>query len=226
MQKFTLYLIWVLVAGMTLPSAAQEKQDQLNRGSIHPGFIITLQGDTVRGFLLNINLLTNQHMTFYYTDSSDFKGRIKYKPKEIKAYQVGNRYYESMKYAFTNSSNKQNFILKKLSGPISMYVWYYNPDKPNYMAKDLTLEDLSKAILYEESDLHTIEYGMKGKEELTELSGWKFLIKFAKNMSAYVADDAELADKIRNKTEGYLGLSRDIEHIIIEYNARKMGKGK
>ena len=41
-------------------------------------------------------------------------------------------------------------------------------------------------------------------------------------MSAYVADDAVLADKIRNKTEGYVGLDRDIVRILLEYNERKM----
>ena len=62
------------LAGFSLPAGAQDKltQDSLRRGSIHPGFIITIQGDTLKGFLLNINLWLNQKMTFYYTDSSDF----------------------------------------------------------------------------------------------------------------------------------------------------------
>jgi len=46
-------------------------------------------------------------------------------------------------------------------------------------------------------------------------------MKFAKNMSAYVADDVELAEKILNKTNGYLGTSGGIENIIREYNERK-----
>lgn len=217
--------ICFLLAGLSIQVIAQEEQaqDSLKRGSIHPGFIITLKGDTVRGYLLNINLWANQKTTFYYKDSSDFKGRIKYKANDIKAYQVGNRYYESMKYSFTNSTHRYNFILKKLNGPISLYVWYYNPDQPNYMAKDLTLEDISKAVLFNEKDLYSNLYGDKADGEFTELTKFKFLFKFAKNMSAYVADDTELAEKILNKTEGYLGITRDIEKIIREYNKWKTG---
>ena len=44
--------------------SAQESPPAPNRGSVLPGFIITLQGDTVRGYLLNINLWLNQKMTF------------------------------------------------------------------------------------------------------------------------------------------------------------------
>jgi len=213
------------MSGLSILAVAQETQtlDSLKRGSIHPGFIITLKGDTIRGYLLNINLWANQKTTFYYKDSSDFKGRIKYKANDIKAYQIGNRYYESMKYSFTNSTRKQNFILKKLNGPINLYVWYYNPDQPNYMSADLTLEDLTKAVLFNEKNLYSNLYGDKADGEFTELTKFKFLLKFAKNMSAYVADDAELAEKILNKKEGYLGLDRDIISIIKEYNNWKTG---
>jgi hypothetical protein len=215
--------ICFLLAGLSIQVVAQEEQaqDSLKRGSIHPGFIITLKGDTVRGYLLNINLLANQKMTFYYKDSSDFKGRIKYKAKEIKAYQVGNRYYESMKYSFTNSTLTHNFILKKLDGPTELYMWYYNPDQPDYFAKDLTLEDISKAVLFNETELWINVFGMKPDGEFTELTGLRFLMKFAKNMSAYVADNAELAQKIHSKTKGYQGIPRDLENIIREYNKWK-----
>ena len=217
-------IICFFSASLFLPAIAQETelQDLLRRGGIYPGFIITLQGDTVEGFMLNINLWLNQMMTYYYSDSTDFKGRVKYKAKDIKAYQVGNRYYESMKYSFLNSSKKQNFIQKKYDGPISMYIWYYNPDQPNFMDKDLTLKELGSAFMFDEEELHTNLYGMKANGEFTNLTHWKFLIKFAKSMSAYVADDAVLADKIRNKTEGYVGLDRDIVRILLEYNERKM----
>jgi hypothetical protein len=211
---------WLFLFSFSLPADAQESE--LERGSLHPGFIISLQGDTVKGYLLNINLWLNQHMTFFYKDPEDFKERIKYKPDEIKAYQVGNRYYESMKYPFTLSPHKQNFILRKLHGPINLYVWYYDEDKAKLISPDISLVDLTKAILFEERDLWTNDFGMKANGEFTELTGFKFLMKFAKNMSAYVADDVELADKILKKAQGYQGISRDIENIIREYNARKL----
>ncbi len=218
------FCICFLLAGLLIPAVAQETKapDSLKRGSIYPGFIITHEGDTVKGYLLNINLWLNQMMTFYYTDSTDFKGRVKYKAKDIKAYQVGNRYYESMDYIFSFSSHKQNFILRKVHGPIDLFVWYYDEDRSKLMSPDISLAELASAFLFNEDELWTNVFGRKENGEFTEITSVKFLMKFAKKMSAYVADDPELAGKILNKTEGYKGIPKDMENIIREYNNWKM----
>lgn len=218
-------LLFILL--LNLVSQPAQSQEQLKRGSFHPGFIITNKGDTLKGYLLNINLWLNQQMTFLYKDTNDFKGRIKYKPDEIKAYQVGNRYYESMKYAFSYSTHKYNFILRKVHGPIDLFVWYYDMDRGAlFSPADLTLAELTSAMLFNEDELSTNAFGRKQSGEFTDLTSFKFLMKFAKNMSAYVADHAELVAKINNKTPGYLGITRDIENIIREYNTWKTGSMK
>ena len=204
--------------GMIIPATAQDTIPVPERGSVLPGYVITNEGDTARGHLLNINLWLNQNMTFFYTDPDDRQGRVKYKPKDIRAYQVGPRYYESMKYAFPYSSHKNNFILRKFDGPIKFYVWYYNPDKLNLMDTDISLDDLAKAFLYEEDELSKSGYAIKGDGELTELTSFRFLLKFARNMSEYVKEDPELSRKIAEKTPGYLGIHADIESIVSEYN--------
>jgi hypothetical protein len=214
-----LLLIACLISGYYFtPLRAQDTLPRLERGSVHPGFIITNDGDTIKGYILNINLLLNQNMTFYYSDPEDRAGRVKYKPKEIKAYQVGPSYYESMKYSFPYKARKESFVLRKFNGPVELYVWYYNPDKANLMDPDITLDDLEKSLVYEEEDLSASYYAVKDGGEFTELTSFKFLLKFARNMSEYVGDDPELAKKISDKTEGYLGIPRDIERIILEYN--------
>ena len=145
-----LLLIACLVSGFYIaPLRAQDTLPALERGSVHPGYIITNEGDKVEGYLLNINLWLNQNMTFFYTDPDDREGRVKYKPKDIKAYQVGPRYYESMKYSFPYKARKESFVLRKYNGPIRLYVWYYNPDKANLMDPDITLDDLEKSLVYE-----------------------------------------------------------------------------
>lgn len=196
---------------------AQKKEAGLERGSIHPGYVITLKGDTVKGYLLNINLWLNQKMTFLYSDPEDRKGRIKYTPKEIKAYQVGQRYYESIKYPFVYSTHAENFILRKVNGPIKYYVWYYDEDRNKLMSLDkLSLTDIEKAILFDESELWTNEFGLKQNEETLTPFNLKFLMKFSRNMADYVKDYPELARKIENKQEGYKNIN--IESIIREYN--------
>jgi hypothetical protein len=196
---------------------AQESQQEPDRGSVLPGFIITLQGDTVRGYLLNINLWLNQKMTFFYTDPDDREGRVKYTPKEIRAYQVGPRYYESITHPFTNSIRSENFILRKVDGPIKYYIWYFDEDKSKLMVWDkISLADLGKAFLFDESELWKDEFGKKENEKTLTRFDFKFLLKFAKNMSEYVKDYMELAQKIANKKEGYKNIN--IEAIIREYN--------
>lgn len=215
-----LFQLWIclILLSFSIPTGAQETQPE--RGSVLPGFIITLKGDTVKGYLLNINLWLNQHMTFFYKDPGDVKGRIKYKPNDIRAYQVGNRYYESMKYPFNYSTHKQNFILRKLHGPIDYYVWYFDEDRAKLMSPDISLADLTSAFLFDEKDLWKNEFGRKKNGEFKELDDIKFIMKFSKTMSEYVKDDAELAGKILQKTKGYQNI--DTEKIIREYNERKL----
>ena len=156
-------------------------------------------------------------MTFFYKDPDDREGRIKYKPKEIRAYKVGPRYYESIDHPFTNSIRSDNFLLRKVDGPVKYYVWYYDEDKTKIAGWDkITLADLEKALLFDESELWKDEFAKKGIEETLTSFDLKFLMKFAKNMSEYVRDDAELSKKIANKTEGYKNIN--IEAIIREYN--------
>jgi len=210
-------LFVVFLSLLPVLCSAQESPPAPNRGSVLPGFIITLQGDTVRGYLLNINLWLNQKMTFLYKDPDDREGRVRYTPKEIRAYQVGPRYYESITHSFTNSIRSENFILRKVDGPIKYYVWYFDEDKTKLMAWDkISIADLGKAFLFDESELWKDEFGKKENEETLTPFAFKFLLKFAKNMSEYVKDYVELAQKIANKTEGYKNIN--IEAIIREYN--------
>jgi len=156
-------------------------------------------------------------MTFLYADPNDRESRVKYSPKEIRAYQVGPRHYESFHRMFTNSTHADNFLLRKIDGPVKYYVWYFDEDRTKAAVWDkLSLTDLAKAFLMEEEELWKEEFAMReGEITLTEFN-LKFLMKFAKNMSGYVADYPELAQKIAVKQEGYKNI--DIGKIIREYN--------
>ncbi len=220
MKRLFLLLFGLLLAGNCMRAGAQDTLPEPKRGEVLPGCIITLNGDTVHGYLLNINLWMNQHMTFLYKTPDDAAGRVKYKPKEIKAYRVGNRYYESMKYSFVYSMFPHNFILRKVDGPIKHYVWYYNEDRSKLMSPDVSLAELSKAFVFTEDELWKDEFASRGDEAELIKFDLKFLMKFAKNMAAFVEDDKELAQKVAGKVKGYQGV--DIEKIIREYNRWKV----
>lgn len=216
MKRLFILVSGLLLAGHGMHAWAQDALAEPKRGEVLPGFVIDLQGDTTRGYLLNINLWMNQHMTFFYTTPDDAESRVKYKPREIRAYQVGNRYYESMKYPFNYSIYPYNFVLRKLDGPVRYYVWYYDEDRAKLMSPDIGIADLAKAFLFNEDELWKDEFARKGDGEFIPFD-LKFLIKFAKNMAAFVADDKELAQKVSDKVKGYQNV--DIEKIIREYNA-------
>lgn len=220
MKRYIHLWIFLLLIGFSVPLVAQNDEPEPARGSVLPGFIITLSGDTVKGYLLNINLWMNQHMTLFYTSPDDTDGRVKYKPKEIKAYKVGNRFYESMKYPFAHSIYPYNFVLRKVNGPFKYYVWYFNEDHSKLMSPDISLDELTKAFVFEENELWKEEFGKMGDGEFFRFD-LKFMMKFAKNMSEYVKDDAELFQKVRDKVKGYQNV--DIERIAKEYNQGKGG---
>jgi hypothetical protein len=222
MKNISNYYVLLVFLLLPVTNNAQSSSDNLERGSIHPGYIITIQGDTVKGYILNINLWLNQRMTFLYTNPDDREGRVKYTPKEIKAYKVGPRYYESFHRTFTNSIRADNFMLRKVDGPIKYYVWYFDENKSKLMFWDkISLSDLTKAFLMEEGELWKDEFAMKESETALTEFNLKFLMKFSKNMFEYVKDYPELAQKITGKQEGYKNIN--IENIIKEYNLWYLG---
>jgi hypothetical protein len=214
MMKRLIFITVILLSGIL--TRAQNDTNLLQRGTIYPGYIIELEGDTVYGFILNSNLWYNQVMVFYYADSSDRENRIKYKAKDVKGYKVGNRNYDSYKHPATYSTHAYNFFLRKITGPINYYIWYYDPDKGNLMEPVLTMEGLASALLFAESELWTQEVAQKGNDDPVDLN----IIGFAKTLSGIIKDDPELARKVKDKETGYK--STDAAKIIQEYNSRKM----
>jgi hypothetical protein len=207
---------YLLIILLPVSGIAQNDTLSLQRGTTYPGYIITLEDDTVHGWLLNINLWLNQHMTFFYDDPDKKEDRIKYKAKELKGYMVGNRIYESIKFPGSYSMHAYNFFMREMTGAIDYYVWYYDPERSKISDTDISLDDISDAMLFEESELSTQQLCRKLNEDMIDLGALKYLVNFDKNMSKLVSDYPELAEKIRNKEEGYKWT--DLKKVISEYN--------
>ncbi len=228
-MKATLILSGLVIAGIM---AYGQKADSLKTGdttrvklwTVYPGYIVKKDNDTVKGYLLLKNRVANQDKVFFYnTPDGDKKDAIKYKPKAIKAYKVGPRFYESFKFNpgvssySTNDANTYHFVIKTLDGPITLYKWYYetvqrsedrvkvNEDKPLNTKIDLS---------FNEDELSSITLGKMPDGELVNFD--KMLIGFKKKMSKLVADYPELSKKIAGKQAGYR--RSDIEKIVKEYN--------
>ena len=198
---------------------------QVKLWSLFPGYVITRSNDTLRGYVLLKNLINNQDRVFFYRNPDDEKYTDKYKPKDLKAYKVGPRYYESFRFKppvsySSNDARTYHFILKIIDGPFSLYRWYYETVEQSKARVKLDRDHPLNSQVdlgFSEKNLKHEDYGLTPRGEFIDLGSLKMLTHFKKNMSKLVEDDTELAQKIRNKEKGY-GYY-DLEKIIHEYNS-------
>jgi hypothetical protein len=104
---------------------AQQDQETVKLWTIYPGYVITNENDTIHGYIKLNNLIDNQRKALFYNSPDDENYAEKYKPKDIKAYKVGPRYYESFKFWPETEARGVHFFLKIIDGPLSYYKWYY-----------------------------------------------------------------------------------------------------
>lgn len=215
MKKLLLFILMLIGTGLM----AQEDQEEVKLWTIYPGYVITHKNDTIRGYIKLNNFVNNQKKAFFYNHPDDEKCAEKYKPKDIKAYKVGPRYYESFKFWPETEARGLHFFLKVIDGPISVYKWYYEPVE---LSKErVKIDDDGRIsnidLSFSEENLSTELIPVKPGGEPEKLKNLKYATNFKKNMSKYLEDYPELAAKIANKEDGY-GIG-NIEDIIREYNA-------
>ena len=222
--------IFILFPAILMSSIlyGQTENEAINNDSAHirlwtkyPGYVVTKDNDTVKGYLMLKNLIANQDKVFFYHDKDTDKGEaVKYKPKQLKAYKVGPRYYESYKFKppvasySTNDAKTYHFVLKVIDGPISLYKWFYEPTERSEERVKIDTSDILNSkidLTFSETGLESVTFIKKFDGELTS-----FGLGFKKKMSKIVSDDKELSKKILNKEKGYR--SWDLEKIVKEYN--------
>ena len=222
MKRFVLAFILVTAAH---PASCQQKE-RVQLWTLYPGYVVTKDNDTIKGYLMLKNLINNQDKVFFYKSKSDKKeDAVKYKPKDIKAYKVGPRYYESFKFKpsvstySANDAKTYHFVLRVLDGPLSLYRWYYETIEKSKERVNVDAEhplNTKVDLSFNEDELKYITLGRKNGGEIIDFNSMKMLMGFKKNMSKLVADYPELAGKIAKKKEGYQ--HQDIENIVKEYN--------
>jgi hypothetical protein len=174
---------------------AQEKSDTIKLFTRYPGYIVTNSNDTVKGYLLLKNKIANQGSVFFF-DSPDAKETLKkYKPREIKAYKVADRNYETMKYSSENTVMRYCFFLPVFDGPISFYKAYYG-DKERIKIDENDIWNSKIDLSFSENELKEQNLGKRDTEEdLQFFDSMGYLLKFKKTMSEYLSDYPEIAKK-------------------------------
>ncbi len=185
-------------------------------GKKYPGYIITLEGDTVKGFLkaetrCSIGGIgaSNQNTAEFYINESDKKPAAKYKPTDIKGYKIADKIYESIAYS-GGLLKKPNFNLVIEDGAIRLYEWYATVENYSTLSKqsgeswqDFDGRRFETKVIVCKNGSEPIEMSMLG-------------LSFAKKMPPLISDNAEMAQKVTNKEKGYTFLN--MYEVIKEYN--------
>ncbi len=231
MKRFNLFIALLMISlqgyGQKAVVTPGSDSVRVKLWTLYPGYIVTRENDTIRGYLMLKNLVNNQDKVYFYkSPDQDKKEAVKYKPKDLKAYKVGPRVYESFKFrpsASTyagNDARAWHFILKAIDGPFTLYRWYYETIERSEERVKMQKghpETLSVDLSFNEDELKHITLGRKLGGELIDFDSFKMLTGFKKQMSRLVADDPELSKKIAGKAEGYR--IANLEKIVREYNA-------
>lgn len=166
-------------------------------GKKYPGFYVTNAGDTVHGYFMHGTKLQNQSHCDFYKLETNPKPDQKFSPADISSYKVADKLYRSIHYSGGLLKKPLRFVLVVKDGGISQFIFY---------SEDPTTPTEEKTVYYKAND--------PANPDPMELQD--FGIGFAKKMSAFVADYAELSKKVADKEKGYGMLQ--IDAIVDEYN--------
>jgi hypothetical protein len=213
MRKFTLLLL-----AFVCSTAVTKAQDWSGRTyqfyDIYPGYVITENGDTTKGYVEHGNRTGNQKTCIFYTDASK-KDKKKFKPSELKGYGVGDKHYRTIAFSGGLLAKPVSFVLLIKPGRICQYIYYSKKDDMFAMrGKNETDAEFDARI-------HTDEIVWQKLDE-KPIQQAELALGFAKKMSKLMSDYPEIAAKIEGKEEGY-GLFK-IYNIMDEYNKWWEGK--
>ncbi len=208
MKSFTSAAI--LVIGLLISSGcfAQDWTGTYKYYDIYPGYIITLTGDTTKGYVEHGNRSSNQKNCIFYTDASK-KDKQKYKASEINGYGVADKHYRSIHFTGGLNSKPIGFVLVLKPGRVTQFFYYSK--------KDNVMEIMGKNETQAEYDarIHTDEVVWQKLDE-TPFQQTELILGYAKKISKLLADYPELSAKVENKEKGY-GLL-NIYKVMDEYN--------
>jgi hypothetical protein len=216
MKKLFLSLHLLLASCFLAPllTYAQTEVDWAGKtykfGGIYPGYIVTLNGDTVKGYVQHNNRVDNQDKAYFYTDPNSNKTKKSYNPSELKGYMVGDKVYRSIEWSGGLFGKMMKFNLLEKDGAIAQYTFYAKSE--GYMIQVHNKDEDDYAYDARVSERQSV-FQKRNEKPFDQTS---LGLSFAKKTSELVSDYPELAAKVKNKEKGY-GMLNLLE-IIDEYN--------
>lgn len=212
-KSFFLFLLPIFFCGTPVAFSQITPDEQLhlvNPGiqKWFPGWYISLQGDTVRGFIYLSNQIDNQMLLKYAVDNPPVSAIKTMTPADVRGYRVKDRVYESLLTESTRDA-APSFFRRMESGRINLYAWYSLP-----LSGTLPEGKKQRPITVNDEKFHEQVFYLKTGDELPfRVPGNDH---FAEEMSRLLADDKELSGRVKQALKSYR--AADILNIIQEYN--------
>jgi hypothetical protein len=207
-------LLLAAIALISLSASAQDwSQDVYKYGEQYPGYVIMEDGTKVEGFIKYKNRSIMQREVVFFSEKGNNKTKTKYKSADLKEYKVADKLYHCINYSggLNKKAIRGNLVISE--GCIMEYRWYGNIELSEGRKVNRGPGESYDAFLDRKYPPETVYY--KEGDERPVTTDY-FALKFAKKMSEYIADNAELSAKVASKEKGYRMLA--ILTIIEEYN--------
>lgn len=173
------------------------------------GWYITLDGDTVHGYIFLSNQIDNQNHFDFSKVNQGGQDQKKLDGSMAKGYRVKDRVYEAL-HVESNINSSLTFIRRIEHGRVSLFTWFNIP-----VSGGLNDAGYVRPITVTDEKFHETVY-------ILRVGGSNAFLcppanKFDEEMSKVFADDKELSNKIADKLRGYR--RQDLISIVQEYNA-------
>lgn len=174
-----------------------------------PGWYITLQDDTVKGYIYLSNQIDNQVLFKFANRLSPALNEKTFEATAVKGYRVKDRVYESLLIE-TDKGSSAAFVRRIETGRLNLFAWYDLPDNGS-------MHDGShnRPVTVNDEKFHEMAFMLRignGKSMPAPAAD-----DFAEVMSAVVADNIDLSNSIARKLKGYR--YGDLLNIVQQYNA-------
>jgi len=205
------YLLSTLLLFAAFASNAQNENIAYVSGGYMDGYVILKDGTQKNGFIRYSDPYNIQNTVVFFTDKDDKDTKEKFDAEDLTEYRVGEKTYHVIHWSggMFDKPLKGNMLVE--DGCIRRYTWYNRPE--SVLAAVQNPGESDADFLERKYSPQTV-YNHVGKEKAYQQSD--FGLKFAKKMSEFVEDNAELAEKVANKEKGYKMLN--MLSIIEEYN--------
>ena len=216
-----LLIVFALVySGMTTAQEYKLRSDEMK------GQIITNEGDILHGYIkLNGDERSpwgNQQKVEFFTQDAMSDGKVKgneretFKPKDIKAYIVGDRYFEAMKISIAKLEvgigiADWKFVERMVDGIISVYRIYDTPDPVS-----VTTSEEQRVALEQEMERMRTEPNIVMIKE-----GEDPVLPHKVNLAEFMADCPAVANKYSSGDYGIEPWNSDAETKIGKWIANQ-----